>query len=107
VSAHNGAVDHRVFIVGGGGKMLKDPLPASGLCPAAEVPMHVLPVAELGWQVTPGTASVITIEYCLDKQALIHGGHTDPAWPTGQKVFDPVQSVVAKDVAVHWSAPES
>jgi hypothetical protein len=46
MGAHNGAVDHRVFIVGLGREMLKDALPDSGLCPAAEAPMHVLPIAE-------------------------------------------------------------
>jgi hypothetical protein len=59
----------------------------------------------VGWQVTPGTASAITIKHGLDKQAVIHGRHTDPAWSTWQKILDPVPLVIAKAVAAHWSAP--
>jgi hypothetical protein len=45
VSAHDGAVDHRVFVVGIGCEMLEDPLPDSGFSLAAEAQMDILPVA--------------------------------------------------------------
>src|SRR5436190_23469577 len=53
MSAHDGAVDHRVFIVGVGGEMPEHPLPHPGLGPATEPPMRVLPIAEALGQVAP------------------------------------------------------
>ncbi len=51
---HNGAVDHRVFVVEVGGKMLKHPLPDTGFGPTAEASVDVLPVAEAFRQIAPG-----------------------------------------------------
>jgi hypothetical protein len=36
MGAHNGAVDHRVFVVGIGREMLENPLPDAGFGPPAE-----------------------------------------------------------------------
>ena len=44
VGSHNGAVDHRVFVVGVAGQMLKDALPHASLGPAAEPPVRILPI---------------------------------------------------------------
>ena len=59
MSAHDGAVDHSVFVVGVLGQKLEDPLPDARLCPAAEAAVHVLPVAEALRQIAPGNAGAL------------------------------------------------
>jgi hypothetical protein len=83
MSAHDGAVDHGVFVVGLLGQQLKDPLPDACLCPTAEAAMHVLPVAETLWQVTPGDASAIAEEDGLDEQAVVGRGYPTAARAAG------------------------
>jgi hypothetical protein len=107
MSAHDSAVDHRIFVVRVGGEMLKNPLPDSGFRPPAEPPMHVLPVAEARRQVTPRTASAVTIENRLHENAVVRRRHPDRAWPAGQQVLEPLPLIVTKAEAMHWSAPES
>jgi hypothetical protein len=46
MGAHDGAVDHRVFIVGVGRKMLEDTLPHAGGGPTAMTCVHILPGTE-------------------------------------------------------------
>jgi hypothetical protein len=46
VSTHNGAVEHRVFVVGLGSQVFEQAQPYAMLGPAAEAPMNILPVAE-------------------------------------------------------------
>jgi hypothetical protein len=67
MGAHDGAVDHRVLIVSVPGEMLENPLPDSGFGPAAEAPMHVLPVTEALWKVAPGATRPVTVEHSLDE----------------------------------------
>ena len=63
MGAHYGAVDHRIFLVGVGRQMLKDPLPDALCRPAAEAPMDVFPAAEPFGQVTPRHTCAVSKEY--------------------------------------------
>ncbi len=63
VGAHNGAVDHRVFIVGVCGEMLKHQLPYTALGPTAEPQVDLCPVAEPLRQIAPRHPSTITIQH--------------------------------------------
>jgi len=69
--------------------------------------VHVLPVAEAGWQVTPGDPSTVPIENGFNKQTIVCGCHANRAWSAWQKILDPVPLVVAKAEAVHGSAPKA
>ena len=51
---NDGAVDHRVFVVGVGGETPEDHLPGSRLGPPAEPPMCILPIAQALWEIAPG-----------------------------------------------------
>jgi hypothetical protein len=95
MGAHNSAVDHRIFVVGGLGEMLKHTLSDTRFGPSAEAPFHVLPVAQTLRQVAPGDAGAIAIEDGLDEQAVVRGGHANRAKPAGQQVLDPVPLVIA------------
>jgi len=107
VSAHDGAVDHRVFVVGLGREMLKDPLPYAGFRPAAEPAVDIDRIAEAFRQVTPGDAGPVAVQHGVDEPAVIGGGRSDRTFSSGQKVLDPVPLVVTKSKAAHGSAPQS
>jgi hypothetical protein len=107
MGAHDGAVNHCIFVVGVRRKKLKDLLPGSGFGPSAEALVHVLPGAEAFRQIAPGEASPVAIEHCFDKQAVVGCGHSDRTLPPRQKVLDPVPLVIAQSVAAHGSAPQS
>ena len=104
MGAHDGAVDHRIFVVGILGQVLEDALPDAGLGPATEAAVDVLPVAKTLRQVTPGDAGAIAVEHGVDEQAVICRGHTDAPWPARQVVFDPLPLVVTQGMSVHRSA---
>jgi hypothetical protein len=67
MSAHDGAVDHRVFVVGIRGQVAEKPFPNARLGPSAEASVHVLPIPEALRQVTPRNAGTIAVEYRLDE----------------------------------------
>ena len=71
MGAHDGAVDHGVFVVGLTREMLEDALPHTRLGPAAEAPMHLHTVTEALRQVAPGYAGPVAVEYRRDEQAIV------------------------------------
>jgi hypothetical protein len=103
MGAHDGAVDHRVFIVGLGSQMLKDPLTDSRFGPPAEAPV-VLPIAKPLRQIAPRNAGAVAIQHRRDKQPAIARSHSNRPLPTRQQVLDPVPLVVTKSVTAHRSA---
>ena len=107
MGAHNGAVDHCVFVVGIRRKKLKDLLPDSGFGPSAEALVHVLPVAEAFRQIAPGNACPVAIEHRFEKQAVVGCRHSDRTLPPRQQVLDPVPLVIAQSVTAHGSAPKA
>lgn len=74
VGAGDGAVDHRVFVVGIRGEMLERPFPDAGLRPAAEAAMRVVPASETCWQIPPGNAASVTINDGLNEQSIVSRG---------------------------------
>jgi hypothetical protein len=106
MGAHDGAVDHRIFVVGVCCEVLKDRLPHTSLSPAAEAPVHVLPVTEPLRYIAPWHPCPITIEHGLDEQSIVRCGHPDRTFPPGHQVFDPFPLVVAQSEPPHHrSAP--
>jgi hypothetical protein len=102
---HDGAIDHRVVIVGIRGKILKHLLPDTRLRPPAEAPMDLDPVTEPLRQIAPRHPGPIAVQNCFDKQPVIPRRHTDRAFTSRQQVSDTIPLVVAKSVAAHRSAP--
>ena len=54
VRPHDGAVNHRIFVVGVGGEVLEEALPHSFLGPTGDPLVGVLPIAKPLRQVAPG-----------------------------------------------------
>jgi hypothetical protein len=104
VGAHNGAVDHRVFVVGVCGEMLKHPLPDAAFCPAAEPQVNLSSVAEPLRQVAPRHPGTITIQHRVHEQPVIRRGDTDRAFASRQQVLDPFPLVVVQSKPPHRSA---
>ena len=101
MSAHKGAVDHRVLVVRGVGQVLKSLLPAAARRPAAKPGMDRLPETKALGQVPPRNAGPITIKHGLHEQPVVLRSHTDIALPPWQKILNAVPLVVAKGVASH------
>ena len=95
MAAHDGAVDHRVFIVGLRGQVLKNPLPDAGFGPTAEAAVNVLPVTETLRKVPPGDTSAVPIEHRLHEQPVIRRGYAYRARPARQESLDLVPLIVA------------
>jgi hypothetical protein len=100
MSPHDGAVDHRAFIVRILGKLPKNTLPDASFSPSAEAAVDVFPVAEAFRQVPPWHARPVTIQDRLDKQPIVGRGDTDGAWLARQIVLDPIPLVIAEGVSV-------
>src|SRR5215469_8105099 len=103
--AHDGAVDHRVFVVRIGRQHFEDILPCAALRPARKSRMNLDRITKTFRQVAPGYACAITVKYRLDEQPVIPGGDADMAFTAGQNILDPVPLIVPKGVATHLSAP--
>ena len=104
VGAYDGAVDHRIFVVGIDGQVLEEALPHPFLGPTAEPLVGVLPIAKPLRQVAPRDSGAVAIEYRFDKSAIVVGGDADVTGLAGQQVFDSLPLVIAKCISVHGSA---
>jgi hypothetical protein len=100
----DGAVDHRVFVVGVGGQVLEHALPHPVLGPTAEPTMGVLPVPEALRQVAPRNAGAVSVEQGFDESAIIAGGDTDIAGFAGKQVLDSLPLIITKCISVYRSA---
>ena len=73
----NRAVELGLLVVCLGSQHFKDPLPNTTLALAHVASVNHPKVAKAFGQIAPGNAGAITIEHCLDKEAIILGSHTD------------------------------
>ena len=94
MGAHDGAVDHRVFVVGVRGEMLKYSLPHTAFGPTTEPQMDLCPVTEPLRQIAPGNAGAIAIENSFNEQSIVRGRAADMAFAARKKVLDPIPLVV-------------
>src|SRR6201998_2418797 len=104
VGTHDGAVNHRIFVVGVGGQVLEEALPHPFFGPAAEPPVGVLPVAKPLRQVAPGSSGAVAVEHRFDESAIVVGGDAYITGFAGQQVLDSLPLVIAKCISVHRSA---
>src|SRR5215471_18991994 len=89
MSPHDGAVDHRVFVIAIACQVLKDALPYAGFGPAAEPSVRILPVAEALRQVAPRYSRTVPVQHRLDKATIVTGGCPDVAQLAGKQVLNP------------------
>jgi hypothetical protein len=99
MSTHDGAVDHRIFIVGVGREMLKNSLPDALYGPTTEPPMDVFPVAVPFGQVAPRHTWAIPKKHPVDKQAVVRRRHAAMAFLSWKQPANPLPLIVAQGVS--------
>jgi hypothetical protein len=95
---NNRAVDLGILIVCLGSQYLKDPLPDTPLTPAHVTSMNHPKVAKAFGQIAPGNACAITIEHCLDKEAIILGSHSDGSHSAREQVLNPLPLIITESI---------
>jgi hypothetical protein len=95
VSAHNGSVDHHVFVGVIARQLFENALENTALRPPAEALMDYLPIAEALGEIAPRNASAISVQDGFDEQSIIRRSAPDMAFAAGQKILDPIPLVVA------------
>jgi hypothetical protein len=101
MGAHDGAVDHRIFVVGVCGEMPKHPLPHTAFGPAAEPQVDLYPITEPRRQIAPRHSGTITVQHRLYEQPIVRRGHPDRAFSPGQQVLDPFPLIVPQSESPH------
>jgi len=104
VGAHDGAVNHGVFIIGIGSQKLEELLPHTLLGPSAEPPMGVLPITELFGQIAPRNSGPVAIDHRLDESTVVLGGYANMTDPARKQVLDPFPLIIAQSISGHRSA---
>src|ERR1700712_4068480 len=98
MSAHDGAVDHRIFVVSFSGEVLEHAFPNAGDGPAAEASLHLDPIPETLRQVTPRDPGPIAVKDSLDKQPIVPRRHPNRPRTARQEVSDPLPLIVTQPV---------
>jgi hypothetical protein len=101
---HDGAVEHRVFVVGINHQQGKNAVPHAAFGSATVSPVRVVPIAEAFRKIAPGNAGSIAVEHGIDEKAVIRRRYADRTRPSRQFVLDPVPLVIAESMVAHWSA---
>ena len=101
VGAHDGGVDHRIFVVGVLGQMIEDcfPDPASG--PPAESRMHHAKVAEAFRQIAPRYPRAIAIQHSLHEQPVVPRRSAHEAFTPRQQPLDPIPLIVSQSITTY------
>ena len=95
VSAHEGGVDHHVFVVVITRQELENILENSALRPSIEVLIDDLPVTKALGQITPRNTSSEPVENRFDEQSIVRRSASHMAFAARQKVFDPIPLIIA------------
>ena len=91
---NNRAVDPGILVVCLGSQHFKDPLPDAALTPAHVASVNYPKVAKAFGQIAPGNARTITLEHCLDKEAIIFGSHSDGSESAWEQVLDALPLII-------------
>ena len=95
VSAHNGGVDHHVFVVVIARQLLENALENPALRPPAESLINDFPIAETLGQIAPRNPGSISVENGFDELSVIRRRAADMAFAAGEKILDPIPLIVA------------
>jgi hypothetical protein len=93
--AHDGGVEHHVFVVVIARQQLENTLENTALRPPAEALMDDLPIAETLREIAPRNAGSISVENGFHEQPIVRRCAPDMAFAAGQKILDPIPLVVA------------
>src|SRR5450759_1510618 len=95
MSAHDGGIDHHVFIVVIARQQLENTFENPALRPPAEALVDDLPISETLWTITPWNAGSISVQNGFDEQPIIRRRAPDMAFAARQKILDPIPLIVA------------
>jgi hypothetical protein len=104
MSAHDGSIDHHVFVIVIACQQLENALENAALRPPTEALVHDLPVAETRRQVTPRDSRSIPVKNGFDEQPVVRCIAANMAFTAGQKILYPLPLVVSQSKALHGSA---
>ena len=96
---NNCAVDLGILVVCLGSQHFKDPLPDTTLAPAHVASMNHPKVAKAFGQIAPGNAGAITIEHCLDKEAIILGSHSDGSNSAREQMLNTLPLIITESIS--------
>jgi hypothetical protein len=83
MSAHDGSIDHHVFVIVIACQQLENALENAALRPPTEALVHDLPVAETRRQVTPRDSRSIPVKNGFDEQPVVRCIAADMAFTAG------------------------
>src|SRR5689334_5805909 len=104
MSAHNGGVDHHVFVVGIARQQSENAIKNPAFRPSAEPLMHALPIAKARRQIAPRHTGPEPIQNRFNEQPVIRRRAANVPLPAWQNILDPIPLVVAQAKALHRSA---
>ena len=84
--AHDGGVDHHIFVIGVACQQLENSLENAALRPSAKALVHDPPVAKTSGQITPGNARSISVKNRINKQPIVSGIAAHVAFTARQKI---------------------
>jgi hypothetical protein len=95
VSAHDGAVDHHIFVIVIASQFLENAIKNARLGPPVEALINNLPIAKTLGEITPRNPGSKSEQHRLDEEAIISCGAADVTFLARQKILDPLPLVVA------------
>ena len=99
MSAHDGCIDHGVFVVSLGAERFKHTLPNTRSAPAHMPRMNDAEITKAFRQVSPGDACAIAVKHSIYEEAVVFTGGTDVSCSTGQKVFDVIPVGICQGIS--------
>jgi hypothetical protein len=96
MSAHNGGVDHHVFVVGIARQQSENAIKNPAFRPSAETLMHALPIAETRRQIAPWHTGPEPVQNRFNEQPVIRCRAAIVPLPARQNILDPIPLVVAQ-----------
>ena len=104
MGAHDGGVDHHVFVVVIARQQLENALENAAFRPSAEALVHDLPVTETRRKITPGDSRSVSVKNGFDEQPIVRRIAADMAFTAGQEILDPIPGRLATQSAA-WVGP--
>ena len=80
MGAHDGGVDHHVFVVVIARQQLENALENAAFRPSAEALVHDLPVTETRRKITPGDSRSVSVKNGFDEQPIVRRIAADMAF---------------------------
>jgi hypothetical protein len=101
MSTDDGAIDHRVFVIGIYGQVLENAFPNPALGPSAKPGMHEAPTPKSLRQISPRNPCTIAIKHRFNKQTIVFRRDPYRIFSTRQQVFDSFPLISSQGIASH------